>query len=511
MRLVYLLGSVTLAIAGCANLEPNGVLVQVAPQVVSSIDGTATVQMMVVDDRTPVADTPVEITVSYTDRNGMSHAIAPVMGTTDARGAFVGVLTGLDWEGTGTVTAAVAGPDGPSADATFSVLDRTPPTVEILDVTTDNHVGPGLPIEVQVHVTDEIGVSRVSLEAAGELSRLQTTVVASGATDATLTFRLDIPDNALPGPTITLYALADDLSSNQAAAAPLILTVDPAIAIATPPGLTGTQVSQGTNQFLEDPRALAVSPKDGMIYVADNSQNNPCNGGCIRQVDPATGTVSAGAVLSGQQLVTGVAFDATGDTLYYSRQQDVLGALTWNGTAYTSPMTCNNQGNQNPRMPYHLVHDSSLGVLVADDDSGRLLREAACTGQDPTVADQRDFDRPRGVALDASGGIYVSDNGRREIDFVDRSNGSVQVFEDRDLDRPYGIDWLAGGSSAYADSLMIADNGNREVVSSTGNGPHPTAYLRDQPIDVAVDGSTMYILTQPGQGDPGRIFVVTGL
>jgi hypothetical protein len=134
----------------------------------------------------------------------------------------------------------------------------------------------------------------------------------------------------------------------------------------------------------------------------------------------------------------------------------------------------------------------------------------ACTGTDPTDFTPQAFDQPRGVALGGGGEMYVSDFNDGVVYVVDRADGSVDRFEDDNLDEPYGLDWLAGGSSAYADTLMVAVRGDRIVVSTAGNGTRPTAYLRNDPIDVAIAGGTMYVLTRPSAGDFGRIFAVTG-
>lgn len=500
------------ALAACGDPVANGVIVDLSPEVISSIDGTTTVEMLVIEDRTPLAGQAVLVTVAYTDRNGVEHEIGDVEGETDGRGAFSAVLTGLAWEGTGTVTAEVVGAADVSATATFAVLDRTPPVIEILPPTDDLRVGPGLPLEVEVRVQDEIGISEVWFEAAGEAERTRSTVIASGSGDATVPFRLDIPDNALAGPTITLYAMAGDLSGNLAAAEPVILTVDPAIAIATPPALEGDLLVDGTAQFLEDPRAIAVSPMDGMLYVADSTGNAPCNGACIRRVDPADGTVAAGVVATGVGTMEGVAFDASGTNLYFTDRQDRVGRLTWNSTSmrYENTVMCNNPANQDPVDPYHLVHDATLGLLIVDDDTQQLRREAACTGADPTDFTPQSFDTPRGVALGAGGEIYVSDINDDVVYIVDRGDGSVARFEDDNLDEPYGMEWLAGGASAYADTLMVANRADRIVVSTAGNGTRPTAYLRNEPIDVAISNGTMYVLTEPSAGDRGRIFTVTG-
>jgi hypothetical protein len=513
----------TLLSTGCAEPEANGVLVTLAPEVISSNDGTLHVRALVVDDRTPVKEQDVKVTAEYTDRNGDAHTIAEVAGKTDQSGAFEAVLTGFDWEGSGTVTvtavdgsgAALTTSDGPIAGtATFAVLDRTPPVVTILPPTSDMRVGPGLPLEVQVQVQDEIGVSEVFLEADGELNRLRSTVVASGSTDATVTFDFDIPDNALPGPTITLYAMASDLSGNLAAATPITLTVDPAIAVATASGLSGSILADGNQDTLDDPTALAVSPKDGLIYVADNSGGGTCQDACIRAIDPANGNIQSGAVVLGNGRITGVAFDSTGDTLFYSDVNDRIMFLTYNATnsAYENPQACIDIGAQNPQDPWHLVHDPTLGLLTVDQQDDRIKQQVTCSA----ATEPNDFtndlgDRPWGIALDAAGAIYVSDEGQGRIVMVDRTNGNSSVFENRNLDEPHGIVWMAGGTSPFADSLLVADFGDRRVASTKGSGPRGAVFLRNRPTDVAVDSNrTLYVLTRPGNNEPGRVFKVTG-
>ncbi len=523
MRFAYPASALVLLAFGCSDPSPNEVLIELAPEVVSSIDGTLHVRAMAIGDRTPLAGEQMRLTVAYTDRNGTDHAITGAEGKTDDRGAFEAAVAGLEWEGTGTVTAAVV--DGAGAPvmagglavegaATFAVLDRTPPTVEILPPTTDNHVGPGLPLEIQIHVTDEIGTSQVIFEAAGELETTRSSVIASGSTDSTVTFRVRIPDGALAGPTITLYALATDLSGNQAAAAPVVLTVDPAVAIATPPGLTGTSVATGTDTFLTDPRAIAVGPRDGKLYVADGANNAPCNGACIRVLDPTTGALDPVAVVVGQGSIEGIAFDATGDNLYYSDNPDRLQRMTWNPLSmrYETSTTCNVIANQNPRGPFHLIVDASLGVLVADRERQRVSRQAACNQQNPVAfSTGGNLDFPYGIASDPTGRIFVSDFNRDEVSLVDRTSGAVTRFEDARLASPRGLDWLAGGGAAFGDSLMVTSRDDRTVYSTRGGSTSRAAvYLSRPPVDVAATGTTLYVITEAANGARGRVFKVTG-
>jgi len=506
MTRASLWASIPVLLAACAG-PPSTVEVALAPAVISSLDGRTTVTALVADHTTPLSEQSVQVTIDYTDRNGTAHPIDPINGTTNERGVFTTTIEGLAWDGTGTITVTAASETG---EAVFAVLDRTPPKVTILPPTTDLRVGPGLPIDIQVHVTDEIGVGQVILDATGGFGGGggRSSTLVSGTQDGTVTFRLDVPNGAQPGPTLVLYALATDLSGNSAAAMPITLTVDPTITIATPPGLMGSLLADGTATLLTDPRAIASSPKDSKLYVADVA-GGTCQGGCIWQVDPATGVVNPTPVFVGQGELEGIAFDATGDNLYYSDRPDRTGRLTWSGTAYATPVECNNAGAQRPQDPYHLVFDPTLGLLTPDANGQELVRIATCavgtTGADFT---NHNFDQPRGIGLGPAGEIYVSDQGAEEIVRVDRTTGAVSVFEAR-IQQPYGVEWLATGTTVYASSLMVA-SGDRVIESTKGMGALAAAYLRNTPIDLAFIAGTMFVLTSPSQGNRGRIYKVSG-
>ncbi len=498
--------SLSLLAAACAG-PPNTIEVALAPAVISSLDGRTTVTALVADDTTPLTDTSVQITIDYTDRNGTPHAIDPIAGSTNDRGVFTATVDGLAWDGTGTITVTAGGEAG---EAVFAVLDRTPPKVTILPPTTDLRVGPGLPIDIQVHVTDEIGVGQVILDATGGFGNNggRSSTLVSGTQDGTATFRIDIPNGAQPGPTLKLYALATDLSGNSAAAMPITLTVDPTITIATPPGLMGAILTDGTATLLNDPRSIASSPKDSRLYVADVA-GGLCQGGCIWQVDPATGTVNPTPVFVGQGEVEGIAFDVSGDNLYFTDRPNRTGRLTWNGTAYATPVDCNNVAVQRPQTPYHLVFDPTLGLLTADDNQQELVRVATCgTGTTGTDFTNHNFDEPRGVGLGPSGELYVSDQAQEEIVRIDRTTGQATSFESR-IQSPYGIEWLGAGTTMFSSSLMVA-SGDRVIESTKGMGALAAAYLRNTPIDLAFIGGTMFVLTSPSQNNRGRIFRVTG-
>ena len=209
-----------LAISAACTTPPNDVLVSLAPDIVSSLNGTLSVRTTVLGDREPVGAEPVQIAIEYQDRGGVAHPIAPIEGSTDDAGVFETTVTGLTWDGTGTVTVTGAGIEG---SASFAVLDRTPPKVTITPP-DPARVRRGADIQVRVHVTDEIGVSQ-ALFGSSDRSR-DRSLIASGAGDVMLDFDFTVPDLAA-GSMVTLFALAEDLSGNQGAATPITVTVVP--------------------------------------------------------------------------------------------------------------------------------------------------------------------------------------------------------------------------------------------------------------------------------------------
>ncbi len=209
-----------IALTSACATDPNEVLVALAPDIVSSLNGTVAVRATVLADRTPVASETLEITVDYTDRGGTAHVIAPVSGSTDNKGVFEATLTGFTWDGRGTITVTSPRVDG---IASFAVLDRTPPKVTITPPSA-NQVRRGTDLTIQVHATDEIGVSQMYFGSSDQAR--DRSLIASGAADVTTGFDFQVPDIA-PGATVTLFALAEDLSGNQGAALPITVTVVP--------------------------------------------------------------------------------------------------------------------------------------------------------------------------------------------------------------------------------------------------------------------------------------------
>lgn len=214
-----LLASLLLVTSACTD-DPSEIVVSLAPDLVSSLDGTTAVRATLLGGRSPIDGEVLDVAVEYTDRNGMLRPIAPATAMTDDKGVAMVTLEGLTWDGSGTVTVTGAGITGM---ATFAVLDRSPPAVTITPPAA-NTVQRGRDITIEVHATDEIGISQVFF--GSSFRSRDRSLVTSGASDLTLDFDFAVPDVAA-GTTITLSALAEDMSGNQGAAAPITVTVVP--------------------------------------------------------------------------------------------------------------------------------------------------------------------------------------------------------------------------------------------------------------------------------------------
>ncbi|HEY6040047.1 MAG TPA: Ig-like domain-containing protein [Kofleriaceae bacterium] len=217
-----LLACLCSSFVGCAS--PDDIQVTLQPEVISSLSGSVSVHAVVYADDDAVGnDQTVDLSIAYTDRNGVAHMIAPTSAKTNNRGEIDATFTGLTWDGTGTVTAALGKLTG---EAQFSVLDRSPPVVTI-EAPAGGVVHTQTNTTVTVHVTDEIGLSSVTLQASADLggNGRQRTAIFSGSTDEMVQFDFGQVQNTQVGQSIMLYAMAADLSGNLGVATPIAVTV----------------------------------------------------------------------------------------------------------------------------------------------------------------------------------------------------------------------------------------------------------------------------------------------
>ena len=247
-----------------------------------------------------------------------------------------------------------------------------------------------------------------------------------------------------------------------------------------------------TNIFL--PFGLAVDAA-GDLYIADSSNDR------IRRVDGATGLVST--------------FAGTGN----------IGATGDNGLATDAALS----------NPSSIVLDPAGNLYFADSGNNAVRRVDAVTGIITTVAGTLNhhgytgdgslatvatLNTPNGIALDASGNLYLADTGNDVVRRVDAQSGIITTVAGTgsagfngdalpatkaQLSSPWSVSVAPTGELYIADQnnhriRMVALSGLIQTVAGTGSegfkgdmGPATQAQL-NEPASVALDvAGNLYI------------------
>jgi sugar lactone lactonase YvrE len=198
----------------------------------------------------------------------------------------------------------------------------------------------------------------------------------------------------------------------------------------------GSTNSTGTAASFDTPTRVAVDA-NGNLYVADTDNNE------IREITPAGAVRTlAGSTTSGSadgagtaasfNGPTGVAVDASGNVYVGDTQNNEIREITPAG-AVTTLAGSTTRGSANGTgttasfyFPDGLAVDASGNVYVADNDNNQI-RKITPTGVVTTLAGsttsgsadgtgtEASFHGPTCVALDASGNLYVADTQNNEI------------------------------------------------------------------------------------------------
>lgn len=236
-------------------------------------------------------------------------------------------------------------------------------------------------------------------------------------------------------------------------------------------GTSGTDDGTGANARFTQPRSVAVDPA-GNVFVCDYNNED------IRKITPAgVVTTIAGQGFAGYQdgMGTGAAFDA----------------------------------------PTGIVADASGNLFVTDLSNGRI-RKITANGLVSTFAGNggdgysdgtgtaAEFNLPKGIAIDASGNLYITDSGSNRIRKITPAGVVTTVAGD-------GQDGNADGPAAKAEfydpgdivvdnsgNLYVADVANDAIRKITPDGVVSTIISDSNgisPVGLAIDatGSTLYI------------------
>jgi len=240
-------------------------------------------------------------------------------------------------------------------------------------------------------------------------------------------------------------------------------------------GSLGSADGTGTSARFNEPRGIAIDAARN-VYVAENGSN------LIRKITPAGAvTTLAGSGVKGSA-------DSTGTSASFND-------------------------------PYALAVDASGTIYVADEGNN-LIRKVSPAGVVTTLAGSGNaafangvgksasFSMPLGIAVDASGNVYVSDAGNAQIRKITPA-GVVTTFFSR-VNAPIGIAVDASGNvyvgNAYGIIEKITPSGVRSVISTSFDHPYGLAVDAAGNIYVC-DGNTNLIRRiTPG----GSVYLVAG-
>jgi N-acetylneuraminic acid mutarotase len=314
--------------------------------------------------------------------------------------------------------------------------------------------------------------------------------------------------------TETMQAIAEEACWTNSA-------VKPAAYLIIPLGHIASQAGNGVLGYSGDggpaasaefssPTGVAVD-SSGNLYIVDADNNR------IRKVTASTGIITTvagngtagysgdGGAATSAELDTpfGVAVDASGNLYIVDVNNDrirkvtastgiittVAGNGTWGysgdgGTATSAELFS----------PFGVAVDASGNLYIADSGNNRIRKVTASTGiittvagngtggytGDSGVATGAELNSPYGVAVDASGNIYIVDSGNNRIRKVTASTGVITTMAGNgtagysgdsgagtsaELNSPFGVAVDASGNLYIADTYNLVI---RKVTASTG-------------------------------------------
>ena len=297
--------------------------------------------------------------------------------------------------------------------------------------------------------------------------------------------------------------------------------------------------------MLNQPEGVAVDAS-GNLYIADTDNNR------IRKISPdgiittVAGTEIAGfsgdsGPASQAQLnhPEGVAVDASGNLYIADTGNNRIRKISPNGiiTTVAGNGIAGFSGDNGPasqaqlNQPEGVAVDASGNIYIADTDNDRI-REVSPDGMIVTIAgdagfsgdggpaSQAQLNHPEGVAVDASGNLYIADTGNNRIRKIS-PNGIITTVAGNGtpaiLNAPTGIAVGASGNLYIADTgnnrILVVDPSGRITTLVSANGLNRPAGIAVNPvgglfISSTGDNQIFQITTETAMSQGGNALVV---
>ena len=297
--------------------------------------------------------------------------------------------------------------------------------------------------------------------------------------------------------------------------------------------------------MLNQPEGVAVDAS-GNLYIADTDNNR------IRKISPngiittVAGTGIAGfsgdgGPASQAQLnhPEGVAVDASGNLYIADTGNNRIRKISPDGiiTTVAGNGIAGFSGDNGPasqaqlNQPEGVAVDASGNLYIADTDNDRI-REVRTDGVIVTIAgdagfsgdggpaSQAQLNHPEGVAVDASGNLYIADTGNNRIRKIS-PNGIITTVAGNGtpaiLNAPTGIAVSASGNLYIADTgnnrILVVDPSGRITTLVSANGLNQPAGIAVNPvgglfISSTGDNQIFQITTETAMSQGGNALVV---
>jgi len=333
-----------------------------------------------------------------------------------------------------------------------------------------------------VYVADSDNHSIRKITAAGEVTTLAGSVMA-GSTDATGSAASFIDPHGVAVDAFGVVYVGDSGNTR-------IRKITAAGEVTTLAGSSyGSADGAGTAAKFSNPRAIAVDPS-GNLYVADTNNN------LIRKIDSSANVSTfageTNGAVNGQASVArfstqgnnigGLSADAAGNVYVADTQNHlirkitpagVVSTLAGSGTAGSADNATGTLASFNT--PRGIAVDAS-GVVYVADSGNNLIRKITAAGEVTTLAGSgspgsannatgtlASFDNPFGIAVDVAGNVYVADAANASIRKITAA-GEVTTLAGASFSYPTGVAVDAAGN------VYVADNGGDSISKVTSAG-----------------------------------------